>query len=242
MNSAITWKDILLILLFLIVCGLSVYNVTTKNDLTKAENNIVAIQDTVKAYKLKNGELLYAQQGFLLEKAELEEYIDISKKTINELEKELDSKIALISKLEGNVRIDTLEVVDSIFISNDTLFNNFVYQDNWLYLNGLTKYYDNISNTTINTISMNAPITIGTTKDNQWFVTSENPYITFTDIKGANLEKAKPKRWSLGVQVGLGVIGGIGICGSSDKIVRSGWVVGFGPYVGIGLNYKLFEF
>lgn len=242
MNSAITWKDILLILLFLIVCGLSIYNVTTKNDLTKAENNIVAIQDTVKSYKLKNGELLYAQQGFLLEKAELEEYIDISKKTINELEKELDSKIALISKLEGNVRIDTLEVVDSIFINNDTLFNNFVYQDNWLYLNGLTKYYDNISNTTINIISMNAPITIGTTKDNQWFVTSENPYITFTDIKGANLEKAKPKRWSLGVQVGLGVIGGIGICGSSDNVVRSGWVVGFGPYVGIGLNYKLFEF
>ena len=73
MNSAITWKDILLILLFLIVCGLSIYNVTTKNDLTKAENNIVAIQDTVKAYKLKNGELLYAQQGFLLEKAELED-------------------------------------------------------------------------------------------------------------------------------------------------------------------------
>lgn len=241
MNSAITWKDILLIILFSIVCGLSIYNVTTKNDLTKAENNIEAIKDTVKTYKLKNDELLYAQQGFLLEKAELEKYIGISKKTINELEKELDSKIALISKLEGNVRIDTLEVIDSIFIDNDTLFNNFVYQDNWLYLNGLTKYYDNISNTTINTIAMSAPITIGTTKDNQWFVTSENPYITFTDIKGANLEKAKPKRWALGVQVGLGVIGGAGICGSSDNIVRSGWVIGFGPYIGIGISYKLFE-
>lgn len=242
MNANITWKDILLIVLFLLLCGLIIYNVTIKTELTTTQTNFLAIQDTVKTYKLKNGQLLYEKQGFILEKEELEKYIQVSEKTIGELENKLDDKIALIAKLKSEIKIDTLNIIDSVFVKNDTVFSDFTYKDNWLYINGLTNCFNNNITTSIYTIDMSVPITIGITENEKWLVTTENPYITFTDIKGANLEKTKPKRWSLGVQAGLGIIGGAGICGSSDGIVRSGWVLGFGPYVGVGINYRFLEF
>lgn len=242
MNANITWKDILLIVLFLLLCGLIIYNATIKTELATTQTNFLAIQDTIKTYKLKNGQLLYEKQGFILEKEELEKYIQVSEKTINELENKLDDKIALIAKLKSEIKIDTLNIIDSVFVKNDTLFSDFTYKDNWLYINGLTNCFNNDITTSIYTINMSVPITIGITENEKWLVTTENPYITFADIKGANLEKTKPKRWSLGVQAGLGIIGGAGICGSSDGIVRSGWVLGFGPYIGIGINYKFLEF
>ena len=90
---------------------------------------------------------------------------------------------------------------------------------------------------------MEVPLKVGTTKDNKWFVTSENPYVQFTSIEGANIEKAKPKRWVIGIQGGIGGIFGYGISGcSADGIVRTGWILGAGGYVGIGVTYKLLEF
>lgn len=90
---------------------------------------------------------------------------------------------------------------------------------------------------------MEVPLKVGTTKDNKWFVTSENPYVQFTSIEGANLEKAKPKRWSFGIYGGVGAIFGYGISGcSADGIVRTGWILGAGGSVGFGLTYKLLEF
>lgn len=242
MNKSITWKDILIIVLFLLLCGLIIYNATIKTELTTTQTNFLAIQDTIKIYKLKNGQLLYEKQGFILEKEELEKYIQVSEKTIDELENKLDDKIALIAKLKSEIKIDTLNIIDSVFVKNDTVFSDFTYTDNWLYINGLTNCFDNNITTSIYTINMSVPITVGITENEKLLVTTENPYVTFTDIKGANLEKTKPKRWSLGVQAGLGIIGGAGICGSSDGVVRSGWIFGFGPYIGIGVNYKFLEF
>ena len=45
------------------------------------------------------------------------------------------------------------------------------------------------------------------------------------NLKTAVIEENKPKRWGLGVQLGVG--------GCKD---------GFSPYIGVGLNYNLFSF
>jgi hypothetical protein len=214
----------------------------TNQKLDITENNIKALTDTVNVYSLKNQNLLYEKQGYILDKQDLEKYIDIKEKEIKEIEKKLDSSIETIAKLKGQVSIDTIQVIDSVYIKDDVLYNEFSYKDDWVFISGITTYENELFNTTLNTISMDIPLKVGTTKDNQWFVTSENPYVNFTSIEGANIEKSKPKRWSVTAGVGVGAVGGWGISGASDGFVRDGWIVGIGFYAGVGISYRLFDF
>jgi hypothetical protein len=241
-NFKNNWKNILLIVLSCIVIALVMSTTCQSQKLSIAENNILALTDTIKSYELKNGDLLYEQQGYILKKQELEKYLEIKEKEINELERKLGSAITTIARLEGQVRVDTIELRDSIYIEKDVIYNDFSYQDDWLTLYGTTTYKNNLFNTSLNTIAMNVPLKVGTTADNKWFATSSNPYVSFTNIEGVSLEKAKQKRWSVGVQAGIGVVGGFGISGANDGIVRSGWIIGVGPYFGLGVSYKFFEF
>lgn len=237
------WKDILLGVFFIAILALIMSTTCTKQKLNDAETNIKALTDTVKVYQMKNGELMYEKQGFVLEKKELEEYLDISKKEIKDLEKKLGSALATISKMQGVVRIDTIRMVDSVYLDQDSVLNiNFWYKDKWVAMDGLTVYKEPEAYTQLNNLTMDVPLKVGTTKDNQWFVTTENPYVAFSSIEGANVNNSKDKRWSVGVQFGVGVLGGYGISGAPDGIVRYGWIVGAGAYAGIGFTYKLIEF
>lgn len=208
----------------------------------KLETNIAALNDTVHTYQLKNGELMYEKQGYILEKKELEQYLDISKAEVRDLEKKLGSALATISKLQGQVRVDTLVMHDSITQVEDTTIINFYYTDSWLKMDGTTVFKNPYSCTTLNNLTMDVPLKVGMSKDDQWFVTSENPYVRFTDIQGANVEKAKPKQWSIGLQLGFGGIFGWGVSGSIDGTVNTGWIGGFGGYAGLGVTYKFSEF
>ena len=241
-NIKNNWKNILLIVLSCIVIALTMSTAYKSQKLGTAENNIIALTDTIKSYELKNGDLLYEKQGYILKKQELEKYLELKESEINELERKLGSAITTIASLEGQVRVDTIKLVDSIYIEKDIIYNDFSYYDDWLTLCGTTTYKDNIFNTTLNTIAIDVPLKVGTTADNKWFATSSNPYVSFTNIEGVSLEKAKPKRWAFGFQAGVGVVGGVGICGNSDGFIRSGWVLGAGLYVGLGVSYKFMEF
>ena len=239
------WKNILLTIFFLVIIALIMSTTCTNQKLGKAETNIKALTDTLHTYELKNGELLYEKQGFIAEKKELEEYIGIKEKEVKEIEKKLKSALATIAKLQAQVRIDTIHTVDSVEVLPDSTYNcHFEYKDNWLALDGVTniKLDPFNTHTIINNIGMEVPLKVGTTKDNKWFVTSENPYVQFTRVEGVNIEKAKPKRWCIGIQGGVGAVFGYGISGSSDGIVRTGWILGGGAYLGLGITYKLMEF
>lgn len=244
------WKNILLVVFFFVIIVLAMSTTCARRDLDIADNNLKALNDTLHTYVLKNGELMYEKQGFIAEKAELEKYIGIKESEVKEIERKLKSALATIAKLQAQVRIDTIHMTDSIEVLPDSTYNcHFGYNDKWLTLDGTTniKLDPFNSHTIINTIGMEVPLKVGTTEDNKWFVTSENPYVQFTSVEGANLEKAKPKRWSFGVQAGVGVVGGVGLVGTqfnniSTANTGAGWFVGAGGYIGIGFTYKLIEF
>lgn len=213
---------------------------------TILENNIAALNDTVHTYQLKNGELMYEKQGYILEKQELEKYLDISKKEVRELEKKLGSALATISKLQTQVRVDTLQMTDTLIIEPDSTYtNHFYYSDNWLNLNGLSKITLNplIVSTKINHIAIDANLKVGLSKDNKWFATSDNPYLRFTQIEGANLAAPQQNRWSLSLQLGVGGFVGWGACFPIPSgTPQTGLVAGAGFYGGLGFSYKLFDF
>lgn len=236
------WKDILMAIIGIACIALMMSTTCTSRRNDVLENNIKALNDTVKTYQLKNGELMYEKQGFIAEKKELELYIDIKEKEVKDIEKKLGAALATISKLEGQINVDTLPMQDSIVHVQDTTIIHFYYSDNWLKMDGTTIYKDPFICTTLNNMNMRVPVKVGTSVDNKWFVTTDNPYITFTSVEGANLEKAKPKRWSIGIQGGVGGIFGWGISGTQDGIVHSGWILGAGGYIGLGVTYKIAEF
>lgn len=244
------WKEVIIIILFFICIVLIMSTTCSRRDLNKAETNIKALTDTIHTYKLKNGTLLYEKQGFIAEKKELEQYIDIKEKEIKEIEKKLNSSLATIAKLKAQVRVDTIHTIDSVYITTDSIYhNNFKYDDRWLSLEGTNTFrLDPFKiHTTINNISLEVPLKIGTTKDDRWFVTSDNPYVQFTNIEGANIEKSRPKRWSISIQGGLGLVGGVGLVGTqfnniSTSNTGAGWFVGAGGFFGLGVAYKLIEF
>jgi hypothetical protein len=236
------WKDLLLIILVILATSFIMSTSCTKQKLDIAENNISALTDTISTYKLKNGELLYEKQGYIAEKEQLSTFIGVQESEIKELEKKLGSAISTIAKLKQEVKVDTLKLTDSVYVYDDEIRNDFSFSDNWLSLSGTTIYKDYKFSTTLNNLSMDVPLKVGTTKDNTWFVTSENPYVSFSSIEGASIEKAKPKRFSLTVHVGLGLSYGYGLSGSIDGIVRNGWFFGPAVHIGAGVSYKLFEF
>ena len=217
-------KDIAIVIL-VIICIVLLFSTTCasqKNAIYK--NNIDALRDSVHTEQLKNGELMSSKQMLILEKKQLEDYLGIAKKEIKEIEKKLDSKIAYIAKLEGQIQVDTVRLVDSVYVKDSTYYTQWTFKDQWLYLQGFTQFKDGTSVSQLNNLAMDVPLKLGITEDNQVFVTTPNPYVSFSSIDGAALNQpTKKSRWNIGIQVGFGM---------QYDIHRN--ALGYGPYIGVG--------
>jgi hypothetical protein len=225
---------VIVLLVFVIIWLLG--NNTSKNDNIKIyKNNIEALSNEVDSFRLKNNELVVAKQNLILEKNELEEYLDISKKEIKELEKKLDNKIKYIASIEGKVTIDTIEIHDSIYIDpNGNMSLYFDYSDKWVTLAGHSTQttFDDFY-TTLDTLSMNVPLKVGLTDDRKIFVQSSNPYMNITDIKGAYVDESQLRK----------IINRFGLC------FYLGWGIQYGvinqkfdtgPQGGFGIYYRIY--
>lgn len=237
------WREIIISVLVFVCIVLVMSTTCTRQKLDIAENNIQALNDSVRTYQLKNGELLSAKKTLIIEKNLLETYLDISKKDIRDLEKKLKSQVEYIGKLEQSIKVDTIVMHDSIIVESDTTKIYFNYDDDWLNMSGLTWLSKYDYGTTLNTLSMKTPLTIGLTEDNQFFVTTPNPYISFTDINGAKvLETTRQKRWGIGPYLGFGVNVSYGAGLTNTQWLVNKPHIGFGFEIGIGVSYQIWQF
>ena len=212
--------------------------------LDNSEQNLKAAKGYITEVELKNGELLSARDSYIASINDLEELLDISKKEVKDIQRQLDSKVAYISKLESQTRIEYIEVVkDSIIYVNNgnngdtethSIIAPFHYRDEWISFNGKNELnfepkFD--YTTSISNISINTPLTVGLTNDYQIFVTTPNPYVSFDNIEGAVIDKSvlKPrkKRFNWGLQLGVGAMYDI-----IDKDIA------VGPYAGVGVEFN----
>lgn len=196
------------------------------------ENNIIALQDSLKEIELKNGEIIYEKQSLILEKNQLEEQFELSKKELKNIEHKLQSSLDYIAELTGHIEVEqNIIIKDSIVYINDSITNyEFSYKDNWLSLNGITQTKHNQAFTNINNIYIPVPITIGLTEDKKVFVKTTNPYLTFTNVNSAAITKTilnpKPKHWNIGIGTGIGAQYGL-----INKTID------VGPYIGLNMSY-----
>lgn len=205
--------------------------------LNDSEQNLKAARGHIEQVELKNGELLTSRDSYIAKIGDLEELLDISKKEAKEIQRQLDSKIAYISKLESEVRVEHIETVrDSIIYINatDEISTLFSFRDEWLNLNGeniihLGENFD--CQTYINNLQMSVPLNVGLTNDYQIFVKTPNPYVSFSSIDGAVIDnsvlKPRKKRFNWGLQLGFGA--------TYDIIHKD---IAVGPYVGVGAEFN----
>ena len=80
-------KDYIYLAIILLISVISIWLLTSnqrkKNDIEVYKNNISVLNSELDSVRLKNGEMLYEINSLILEKNELEEYLDISKKERN---------------------------------------------------------------------------------------------------------------------------------------------------------------
>ena len=221
-------KDGLLILLTILCIILLLFSKCTADKNERLQNNIEVLIDSVRVTELKNGDLLYSKQILEVDNKELAEAVGLEKNKRKEVEKELGEKIKLLAKVDGKIRVDTLILKDTVVETDFGNRINFNFKDQYLSLDGTTCLSNGIAQTKINSLSMDVPAFIG--KNKQFFIRSENPYVSFPNIRVAE-EITRPKRWGLGIQVGIG-------CGYN--LVDKGFFAG--PYIVFGLSYNFLTF
>lgn len=223
---------ILLIVEALIFTGIffEYYNHTSnKEDIYK--QNLIAAHDTIDVYKLKNNDLLFEKSLYISTEESLRKQLNVSKKELKELKKKV-GELELLVDVNTEMKIDTIHSVkDSIIYINNDIEHRFGYKDKWMGLDGITRIKDDNASTTLYNIYMNAPLTIGLSKDYKFIVTTPNPYLNITSIEGSILENSKqsPKksRWSQGIGFGLGFQYGF-----MNKSID------FGPQFGYYIKYE----
>ena len=195
------------------------------------DQNLNAEKSNIETIMLSNGNLVAERDSYILKNKQLEEILDITKEEKKELEKKLDDKIAYIANIESNIKVDTLEVHDTVTIKDSSSITiNFNYNDPWLNFSGGTYYKNGKSKTQIFDINIPTPLRVGLTDNYTIFVESKNPYLNITDIEGAVLDGSKlyPKErhWKFGLYAGVGLQYGL-----VEKHID------FGPQIGGGVLY-----
>ena len=198
------WKEILLVVLFGVIILLLWLNRNSNQESQRWEDNYYTAIDSVRVIKTKSNNLIYERDNYRLSYDELNKQ---TQKKIKELENELDKQIKYISKLEGNINIDTLIIKDSIYVSDNITHIVFDYSDDWFKMNGTTRLGQDTT-TTINNMNMDVPLTLGLTQDgnkSSIFVKTDNPYVTFSKIEGVDLSNTPKefKHWRWNVQFGF---------------------------------------
>ena len=214
------WKECTIIGLIIILV-IMIFTLQHKGqEAERWEDNYYTSIDSITKITTKNNELIYERDNYKLSYDELNKE---QQKRIKELEKELGKSIDYISKLEGTVVIDTLTIKDSIYIYNDVTHIIFNYSDDWFKMTGTTLLGQDTT-TTLNSLYMDVPLTLGLTQDenkSSIFVTSSNPYVTFSSIEGAELHHT-PKsfqHWMWTAEIGMDMQYGL-ISRSMDVIPR----------------------
>lgn len=230
------WKTIVIVILLLIIAGFVWSLVKSHKEADTWEHNYHALQDSVHYYETKNGELLAYKDALILDKKELQEYLNMSRQEIKELEKALQGALAMAGQIHTVIRYDTIRMTDSIYLVNDTIFSKFKYEDLYTQIGGHTVITDSMtkSETTLDYIDIYTKLKIGMTDNYKFYATSDNPHLNITNIESAVIDedmfRQDRKKWGLSVYAGFGANYGI-----VDKKID------VGPSFGVALTYDLIQ-
>lgn len=231
------FKDWLLIIVTIVaiiagICARHYYN-------KSLYPTVIYNTDSLEVYKNKLKEEYAAKNVYV---QTIEQLKQNNSELYNEI-KNLHDNPVVVTKTNIVVKTDTIYMAsDSIVSSNDTLreLHWSSREPNGYYaISGQTNVRTDFSSFDTKINSFNVPIVLSMDiieKGNQlqFIGRSDNPYVYITNVNGVIVDPTKsdvikscfkPKRWSVGPQVGIGV--------SSD--------LKFSPYIGVGVTYGILQ-
>ena len=199
-----------------------------KHNYDTAQNNIVALTDSIEYYECKTGELV-AQKTMLI--GEIKDLKESHSKELNCLYDDLNSmkrkNAQMAAQLKGfidNPVKDTIWKYDTIKFEK-SLIQAFDFSDKWRILSGNITLKDDTIGLNIKEDQVFFDYTIAI-EDGCIYIKSDNPYVKYDYITAIQEQQKKPKHWNIGFLAGFGFQYGM-----FNKTID------VGPYLGVGVSW-----
>ena len=199
-----------------------------KHNYETAQNNIVALTDSIEYYECKTGELV-AQKTMLI--GEIKDLKESHSKELNCLYDDLNSmkrkNAQMAAQLNGfidNPVKDTIWKYDTIKFER-SLIQPFDFSDKWRILSGNITLKDDTIGLNIKEDQVFFDYTIAI-EDGYIYIKSDNPYVKYDYVTAIQEQQKKPKHWNIGFQTGFGFQYGM-----FNKTID------VGPYLGVGVSW-----
>lgn len=199
-----------------------------KHNYDTAQNNIVALTDSIEYYECKTGELV-AQKTILI--GEIKDLKESHSKELNCLYDDLNSmkrkNAQMAAQLKGfidNPVKDTIWKYDTIKFEK-SLIQPFDFSDKWRILSGNITLKDDTIGLNIKEDQVFFDYTIAI-EDGCIYIKSDNPYVKYDYVTAIQEPQKKPKHWNIGFQTGLGF-----------QYCMFNKTIDVGPYLGVGVSW-----
>ena len=225
-------KDIFQVLLIVILFVWALISMqrcaVLKHNYETAQNNIVALTDSIEYYECKTGELV-AQKTMLV--GEIKDLKESHSKELNCLYDDLNSmkrkNAQMAAQLKGfidNPVKDTIWKYDTIKFEK-SLIQPFDFSDKWRILSGNIILKDDTIGLNIKEDQVFFDYTIAI-EDGCIYIKSDNPYVKYDYVTAIQEQQKKPKHWNIGFQAGLGF-----------QYCMFNKTIDVGPYLGVGISW-----
>lgn len=225
-------KDIFQVLLIVILFVWALISMqrcaVLKHNYETAQNNIVALTDSIEYYECKTGELV-AQKTMLV--GEIKDLKESHSKELNCLYDDLNSmkrkNAQMAAQLKGfidNPVKDTIWKYDTIKFEK-SLIQPFDFSDKWRILSGNITLKDDTIGLNIKEDQVFFDYTIAI-EDGCIYIKSDNPYVKYDYVTAIQEQQKKPKHWNIGFQAGLGF-----------QYCMFNKTIDVGPYLGVGISW-----
>ena len=189
-----------ILIICLLVLSLTISINRCSNVSREYKNNIEALNDTIKYYQDKHGNLVATKLAFesdintlkLLNRS-LYDQIDSLK-----LKKDNVAQIIYVGGQIENPKKDTAYVISHDTISKG-FSKDFNFNNKYRVLEGNVDYQNDSLGIFINKDIINFDYTVAMDKDNRIYIKSTNPYVKYSEISGFTIPQEKQKHWSLGI-------------------------------------------
>ena len=203
--SSITKKDIIYTLIIVLLIGCLSSAIKQCSD-TRFEykNNIAALNDTIRYYQDKNGNLVATKLAF---ESDINTLKLLNEDLYNQI-KDLKAKGNVIAGTYFAGVIENPKQDTTYIVTHDTILKGFIkdfaFNNEYRTLEGNVSYKNDTVGVNIEKDQVKFDYIVAMDDKNNIMIKSKNPYVKYNEITGFQIPKQKQKRWSLGPAVNFG--------------------------------------
>ena len=168
----------------------------------QGNNNVIALTDTIKYYKTKNGELYVSKTLLEGDLSTLKIANDSLYGVIKEMKIKNPTSVVYVDATIDNGQKDTAWIIEPITTNIDSvyiypsLYKEFDFSDKFRELTGNIYLKDSLLGLNILKDKINFDYTLAI-ENNKVFVKSNNPYIHYNEIQGLTLKPQSNRKFTL---------------------------------------------